>query len=86
MNEQWKRYAELELREREFEIALKSIQQEKAALKEDYNANSLSSYVRGLAAEDDPDMAPVDIEARMPEPLRAVCSVGEVWQIGARKG
>ena len=32
MNEQWKRYAELELREREFEIALKSIQQEKAAL------------------------------------------------------
>ena len=141
MNEQWKRYAELELREREFEIALKSIQQEKAALepelldsmaeegldrltlsgitffpkrrvfagpregfakqdvaraliesglseyvKEDYNANSLSSYVRGLAAEDDPDMAPVDIAARMPEPLRAVCSVGEVWQIGARKG
>ena len=133
MNEQWKRYAELELREREFEIALKSIQQEKAALepelldsmaeegldrltlsgitffpkrrvfagpregfakqdvaraliesglseyvKEDYNANSLSSYVRGLAAEDDPDMAPADIGA--------VCSVGEVWQIGARKG
>ncbi len=32
MNEQWKRYAELELREREFEIALKSIQQEKAVL------------------------------------------------------
>lgn len=55
-------------------------------VKEDYNANSLSSYVRGLAAEDDPDMAPADIEARMPEPLRAVCSVGEVWQIGARKG
>lgn len=141
MNEQWKRYAELEVKERELEASLKAVQQEKAALepelldcmaeegldrltlsgitffpkrrvfagpregfsrqdvasalvrsglsdyvKEDYNANSLSSYVRGLAAEEDPDMAPADIEARMPAPLRAVCSVGEVWQIGARKG
>lgn len=141
MNEQWKRYAELEVQERKLEASLKAIQQEKAALepelldcmaeegldrltlsgitffpkrrvfagpregfarqdvaraliesglsdyvKEDYNANSLSSYVRGLAAEEDPDMAPADIEARLPGPLRAVCSVGEVWQIGARKG
>lgn len=55
-------------------------------VKNDYNANTLAGYVRGLAAEsDNPDAQPEDLEKLLPGRLRDVLHIGEVWSIGARK-
>lgn len=51
----------------------------------DYNANSLASYVRSIAKESDVELSTEELRAKLPEPLRAVLKVGEVFSIGSRK-
>lgn len=56
-------------------------------VKNDYNTNSLTSYVRSLAVEAGgvDTMSPEEVRALLPEPLRACLKVGEIWRMGSRK-
>jgi len=56
-------------------------------VKQDYNANSLSAYVRSVAEEHGgKDMVTTEeLRGFLPEPLRAVLKVGDVWSLGSRK-
>ena len=50
-----------------------------------YNANTLNGYVASFDRESDEPLTPGQLKQMLPEPLRAVLNVGEVWSIAAQK-
>lgn len=54
----------------------------------DYNANSLSAYIRSVEAEfgDGMPMSPEEIKAKLPKPLASAVNVLEVYQLKALNG
>ena len=56
-------------------------------VKPDYNANSLSAYVRAVAEEHGgrDTMTTSELRALLPEPLAAVLKVADEWTIGSSK-
>ena len=58
-----------------------------AYVKQDYNSNSLSAYVRSVAEEHGgKDAVSCEVlRTKLPPPLAEVLYVGEVWRLGSRK-
>lgn len=56
-------------------------------VKPDYNANSLSAYVRAVAEEHGgrDTMTTSELRSLLPEPLAAVLKVADEWTIGSSK-
>lgn len=50
-----------------------------------YNSNTLNGYVASFDRESDEALTPAQIKQQLPEPLRAVLNIGEVWSIAAQK-
>lgn len=50
-----------------------------------YNANTLNGYLASFDRESDEALTPAQIKQMLPEALRPVLNVGEVWSVAAQK-
>ncbi len=50
-----------------------------------YNANTLNGYIASFDRESDEALTPAQLKQMLPEALRSVLNIGEVWSVAAQK-